>query len=341
MEKRKIPLIAVVGPTASGKTGLAIHLAKQVGGEVISADSMQVYREMSIGTARPSVDEMEGVPHHLMGCCSISESFHVAKYAGMAQVIIKEVWGRGRLPILCGGTGLYVQAVVDQIDFSSEGQDGQFREQLRRRAEQDGGEALLRELAAFDPETAEKLHPNNVGRIIRAIEIYRKTGVTMSEQLRRSKRRESDYRLFMLGITYRDRQKLYERIERRVDNMLERGLVEEARAVLSQPGGKTALQAIGYKELAPYLRGEATLEQAVSMLKQETRRYAKRQLTWFRRDQRVHWIYADDYANPMEIFRFAQDLVEHFLSLCYTDENAEIEAGGSACGTLSSKKSGQ
>lgn len=315
MKTDKIPLLAVVGPTASGKTGLAIHLAKKFCGEVISADSMQIYREMSVGTARPGVAEMGGVPHHLMGCCSISESFHVAKYAEMARKIIAEVNAREHLPILCGGTGLYVQAVVDHLDFSNENQDEQLRQELQLRAQQEGGDVLLKELAAFDPETAGKLHPNNVGRIIRAIEIYRKTGITMSEQIRRSRQKGNVYQLFMLGIAYRDRQKLYERIEQRVDAMLENGLVEEARSILAQPGGKTALQAIGYKELAPFLRGESSLADAVSKLKQETRRYAKRQLTWFRRDQRIHWIYADDFSNPMEIFSFASNMVEDFLSL--------------------------
>lgn len=315
MKTEKIPLIAVVGPTASGKTSLAIHLAKAFHGEVISADSMQIYREMSIGTARPSVEEMEGIPHHLIGFCSISETFHVAKYAEMARKTIEEVNARHHVPILCGGTGLYIQSVVDRLHFSDEQQDECLRRELQLRAQKEGGEALLRELAVFDSETAAKLHPNNVGRIIRAIEIYQKTGVTMSEQIRLSRKQESDYQLFMLGITYRERQKLYARIEQRVDKMLEKGLIEEARDVLSQKSGKTAFQAIGYKELAPYLRGEIALDEAVSRIKQETRRYAKRQLTWFRRDERIHWIFADDFNSPLEIFRFADDMVEHFFSL--------------------------
>ena len=315
MEENQRPLLAVVGPTASGKTSLAIHLAKTFSGEVISADSMQIYQEMKIGTARPSEEETKGIPHHLMGFCSITEPFHVAKYAQLARERVTEIASRGKLPILCGGTGLYVQAVVDEIDFSAEENDEALREALHVRARQEGGAVLLGELAVFDPETAARLHPNNIGRIIRAIEIYQKTGVTMSEQIRRSKQKGGSYQLLMLGITFRDRQKLYERIEQRVDAMIAQGLVEEARRIFSVPGGKTALQAIGYKELAPYLRGEASLEAAVALLKQDTRRYAKRQLTWFRRDQRIHWLYADDFDNSAALFAQAGKLVKRTFVL--------------------------
>ena len=314
-EDQKIPLIVVVGPTASGKTKLAVALAKRFDGEVVSADSMQIYREMAIGTARPTEGEMQGVPHHLVGCCAVTEVYNVARYAEAARDVIRDIHARGKRAVLCGGTGLYVQAVVDQVEYADEKRDDALRAALQQRAEQEGGGVLLRELADFDPETAARLHPNNVGRIIRAIEIYRQTGVTMSEQIRRSRLRPPPYRLCMLGVAFRDRERLYRRIDSRVDQMLADGLLGEAEQVLSLPGGKTAAQAIGYKELAPYLRGETSLPEAVARLKQETRRYAKRQLTWFRRDSRIFWLYGDDYPNWMEMFGDACRTVEQQLGL--------------------------
>lgn len=314
MKTEKIPMVCVVGPTASGKTALAVQLAERFNGEVISADSMQIYREMQIGTARPTEAEMRGVTHHLIGFLPLSQPYSVARFVQDAARCAEDVFCRGRLPVLAGGTGLYISSLVNGIRFAEETQAPRLRSELQRRAEEQGGQALLAELARFDPETAARLHPNNLGRIIRAIEIYRQTGVTMSEQQRRSREKESPYRLCMLGVIFADRQKLYERIDRRVDKMMADGLEEEARRVLAMPGGATALQAIGYKELAPFLRGECSREQAVENLKRETRRYAKRQLTWFRRDERVFWLERDGLSEE-ELFSKAAMQVEKVLKL--------------------------
>lgn len=288
-----IPLVVVAGPTASGKTSLAVELAKRLNGEIISADSMQIYRELQIGTARPTTEEMGGIPHHLMGFLPMTETYSVAQYVEDADRLIREVHHRGKLPIVAGGTGLYISSLADGLTFSEAPRDEALHAQLEQRAKQEGGAALLRELAEFDPESAARLHPNNVGRIIRAIEIYRTGGITMTEQLRRSRENPSPWRLCMLGLTFRDRAVLYDRINRRVDQMMTDGLETETRRVLAQPGGRTALQAIGYKELAPYISGACTKEDALENLRRATRRYAKRQLTWFRRDARIHWLEVD------------------------------------------------
>ena len=293
-------VIFVVGPTASGKTALAVQLAQQLGGEVISADSMQVYAPMCIGTARPTDAEMDGVPHHLLGFLPLTQPYSVAQYAEDARRCIADVASRGRVPIVAGGTGLYVSALADGLTFSESHRDDALRAELTRRAQTEGGAALLRELAEFDPESAARLHPANVGRIIRAIEIYRTDGITMTEQLRRSRAVPPPWHSTMIGLTYRDRAVLYDRINRRVDQMLADGLEDEARRVLAMDGGATALQAIGYKELAPYLAGECSRDAAVERLRQATRHYAKRQLTWFRRDPRIRWLYPDETPNILQ-----------------------------------------
>ncbi|MBR5273553.1 MAG: tRNA (adenosine(37)-N6)-dimethylallyltransferase MiaA [Clostridia bacterium] len=290
---KKIPLLVIVGATASGKTSLGIGMAKFFDGEVISADSMQIYKNMGIATATPTADEMDGIPHHLIDFLDVTESFSVARYVELAAERIRNVHSRGKLPIIVGGTGLYVNSLIDNIEFVDAGGDEQYRSFLRERAEKEGAQALLDELMLVDKETALKLHPNNLGRIIRALELYKTTGVTMSEQVERSRRNPSPYSPVVIGIDYLDRANLYARINLRVDIMMENGLVDEART-MREKTEKTAAQAIGHKELEMYFRGEATLEQAAENLKIQTRRYAKRQLTWFRRDERIKWIYADD-----------------------------------------------
>lgn len=292
-QTEKIPVAAVVGPTASGKSKLAVELALRFGGEVISADSMQIYRGMNIGTAKPTQEEMRGVPHHLIDFAPLSHPFSVADYVALASRTIAEVHARGRLPVIAGGTGLYVRSLLHNITFTENDKDNSLRESLRLKAEREGADALLRELSEFDPESAQRIHPNNLPRVIRAIEIYRTTGMTMTEQLERSRTVPSPYRSCVVGLDYRDRRTLYDRINRRVDVMIEKGLLREAQEILRQDGAQTALQAIGYKELQPYFSGECSLTAAVETIKQETRRYAKRQLTWFRRDGEVHWIMAD------------------------------------------------
>lgn len=299
------PLPVIAGPTASGKTGLAVFLAKKRGGEVISADSMQVYRDLRIGTARPSSDEMQGVPHHLMGVVPLTEEYHVARYTEQAHAAIREVAGRGRLPILCGGTGLYIRSVVENRTYTDEPSSPAVRDELRQWYDRAGGQALLAALAEIDPETAARLHPNDAGRIIRAWELYRTTGITMSEQRRRSHEKPTPYNAYLLVLDCRDRQVLYDRIDRRVDEMLAAGLLEEARFLLGTPHAKTAMQAIGYKELAPYFDGTLPLETAVENIKRETRRYAKRQLSWFRGMDNIHPLYIDAYENRAALYEAA------------------------------------
>lgn len=292
-ETQKIPVAAVVGPTASGKSRLAVELALRFGGEVISADSMQIYREMSIGTARPTPEEMRGVPHHLIGTVPLSRPFSVADFVAAASEKIREVDARGRLPVVAGGTGLYVRSLLQNITFSEHDGDPALREALRRRAEREGVLPLMEELARFDPESARRIHPNNIPRVIRAIEIYRTSGITMTEQLKRSRAVPSPYRSCVIGLDYQNRRTLYDRIDRRVDDMIKSGLPEEAKRIFEADGAQTARQAIGYKELFPYFQGNCTLDEAVEKIKRETRRYAKRQLTWFRRDGEIRWIMAD------------------------------------------------
>lgn len=291
--EQKIPLVAVVGPTASGKSRLAVELAIRFHGEIISADSMQIYKGMAIGTAKPTEEEMRGIPHRLIDFADLSQPFSVADYVSLAKACIEQIHARGKLPILAGGTGLYVRSLLHNVQFSESDKDEVLRCELKARAEQEGVQSLVDELRQFDPESAARIHPNNLGRVIRAIEIYRTTGVTMTQQLKESRSQPSPYHACVIGLDFADRQILYDRINARVDEMLRSGLVDEAREVLAQPGSKTALQAIGYKELLPYFNGEITLPQAVEHIKQETRHYAKRQLTWFRRDKEIYWISAD------------------------------------------------
>lgn len=293
----KQPLMVVAGPTASGKTGLAATVAKRLSGEVISADSMQIYRELRIGTARPTQEEMDGVPHHLLGFLPLTERYSVARYVQDAHAAIAAVAKRKNLPILCGGTGLYIQSVITNTTFSAQGDTSSARARLRREAKEKGGGALLERLRACDPETAGRLHPNDIGRIVRALEVYETTGVTMSEQIRLSREAPTPYKTCLLVLDFHDRQTLYDRINRRVDAMLEAGLLDEAKTVLQTEQAPTAMQAIGYKELAPYFAGERSLEEAVENLKRETRRYAKRQLSWFRRMTDAYFLYVDDYQS--------------------------------------------
>lgn len=293
----KIPLPVIVGPTASGKTALAVECALALDGEVISADSMQIYKGMSIATAKPTEQEMKGVPHHLIDFLEVTEKYSVADYVKDANDAVDEIIGRGKTPLLVGGTGLYIDSLVQNIQFSEEDTDGGIRARLEAEIEQEGADALLKRLSEIDPETASRLHENNKKRIIRALEVYELTGKTFSELQALSKSKPSRFDAHYIGINFRDRQKLYDRIDRRVDLMLTDGLLEEAKAYYSLSEKTTASQAIGYKELKPYFDGEITLEGAVENLKLATRHYAKRQLTWFNRNKEIKWFYPDEYEN--------------------------------------------
>ncbi len=290
-------VLAVVGSTAGGKSSLAVALAKAVGGEVVSCDSMQIYREMEIGTAKPTEAEMEGVPHHLIDFVAPTESFSCADYVREAERSIREITERGRIPILCGGTGLYLDRLLcgTTTEVLPERNEA-IRRELEEVRLREGNEGLHRRLSEVDPVSAEGVHPNNYPRVMRALEIYRLTGVPKSEWDRRSAEAERPYDHRVIGLRYGDRSLLYRRIDDRVDQMLERGLLEETRR-LWRAGvfevNATAAQAIGYKELLPCVRGEERLEEAVERLKTATRRYAKRQITWFGAKDYVRWIEAD------------------------------------------------
>lgn len=309
----KIPIVVVAGPTASGKTALAVELAKRYGAEVVCADSMQIYRGMDIATAKPTKEEMQGVPHHIVDFLDPNEEFSVADYVELAHSVIKDIYSRGKLAIVCGGTGLYISSLIDNIQFQETCSKTDVRAELKALAQENGSGHLLDMLREFDPESAERLHENNLSRIIRAIEIYKTTGVTMSEQIRNSKLEESPYDVCMIVLDYKDRSKLYERIDRRVDLMLSVGLLNEAENVLSNETLKTARQAIGYKELAPYFTGDASLEECIESLKRSTRRYAKRQLTWFRRCENSIWLYPDDAGSFENLIESASDEIKAFL----------------------------
>ncbi len=287
----KIPVIAVVGPTASGKTKLAIAIAKRYNGEIISADSMQIYKGFPIASAAPDNEEKQSAVHHLVEFLEPSEKFSVADYVSLAGKTIAEVYSKGKLPIIAGGTGLYINSLIDGIKFSDQKTDLSLRQSIEEEFDSLGAEKMLKKLYEIDKEAAEKLSVGDRRRIVRALEIYRSTGMTITEQNRLSKQVDSPYEPLMIGITYQDREKLYERINQRVDIMLKKGLLEEAKNAGNK--GITAAQAIGHKEFIPYFNGEVSLEEATDTLKRETRRYAKRQLTWFRRDPRINWIYAD------------------------------------------------
>jgi tRNA dimethylallyltransferase len=307
--KEKIPLLVVCGPTASGKTALAVELAMRRGGEVVSGDSMQIYRELAIGTALPTEEEKRGVPHHLFSFVDPAERFSVADYTALAGETIAAIHSRGRLPIVAGGTGLYISSLVDNLTFTPMESDPALREELAAYAEKNGNHALWERLYAVDPALAATLHPNNRGRVIRALEVYRLTGIPMSEQQRRAREQPSPYAPHMLGLTFRDRERLYARIDARVDKMLASGLVKEAQTLMNKATA-TAAQAIGYKELFPYLRGEISLDEAAEAIKRETRRYAKRQMTWFRRDARIRWLFADEYDTLPALTDAAEGLLQ-------------------------------
>ena len=291
MDKQK--LIVIAGPTASGKTACAVELCRRIGGEVISADSMQIYRGMDILSARPTQAEMGGIAHHLLGFADPAEKFSAPKYRELARKKIDEIHARGHMPVLCGGTGLYINAVIRPMDFS-EKCDENLRRELMDIARQPGGRARLHAmLAEIDPESAARLHENDVRRVTRAIEVYRLTGVTQTRQMQLDAQREGDYDVAMFALEW-PRNVLYDRIDRRVDQMLAAGLVSEVmRLRADERAHPTALQAIGYKEISAALDGAISMDEAVRLTKQASRNYAKKQMTWFRRDAHTIWISAE------------------------------------------------
>ncbi|MDR1564220.1 MAG: tRNA (adenosine(37)-N6)-dimethylallyltransferase MiaA [Oscillospiraceae bacterium] len=296
--KQNKPHITVIaGPTATGKTALAAELALHINGEVISADSMQVYSNMPIGTAAPTQAEKRGVPHYLLEFLPPNEEYSLARFLEDANAAIQDILARGKSPIICGGTGLYISSLIDNIKLLDCGRDEALRRTLEAKAEQEGLGSLLSELAVFDPESAEELSKTrNLSRIIRAIELYRLSGISISEQKRLSRAVPSPYQFKCIALNFKDRSTLYTRINSRIDKMLEAGLLEEARRILAVNESGTSAQAIGHKELAAYLHGLCTFDEAVERLKMETRRFAKRQITWFKRDSRFSWFFGEDYS---------------------------------------------
>lgn len=306
------PIICVVGPTASGKTALAIELAKAFNGEIVSCDSMQIYRRMDIGTAKPTAEERQGIPHHMIDVADPEESFSVSRYCQMATPIVEDILRRGKTCIIAGGTGLYVDTLIRGNDFAPIPSTG-CRQRLERRAETEGIQVLTQELSAVDPESVQRAQ-GNPRRIIRALEVYLETGQTLTAHNLATQAIPPRFSPLWIGLDDEDRQDLYRRIDLRVDLMLEQGLLEEIRSLLDSgiPESATAMQAIGYKEFIDALRGRIPMEQAVSDLKQASRRYAKRQKTWFRRNRDIHWILRRPGQTSQEIFSQARLLAQSF-----------------------------
>ena len=323
--------ICIVGPTASGKTALAVLLAEAIGGEVVSCDSMQIYRGMDIGTAKPTKEEMRQVPHHMIDVLSPMEDCSAARFSELASRCVDEIHARGKTAILAGGTGLYIDALVSGRTFAPMPQTGR-REELERMADAHGMDWMLSYLASFDPEAAARLHSADRKRVLRACEVYLETGSTITEHNRRTQELPPRYRPCWIGLDYLEREHLYARINRRVDVMLEQGLLEEIRQLLDSgvPERGTALAAIGYKEFLPALRGECTVEEAAEAVRRESRRYAKRQLTWFRRNPEIHWILLPEHPDFSAVFEEAKGILAQFQA-------AEAAADGDAAAVQSER----
>lgn len=308
----KKPLIVLTGPTAVGKTSLSISLAKAVNGEIISADSMQVYKGMDIGSAKIRKEEMQGVTHYLVDILEPEEEFHIVKFQELAKAALEEIYAKGKIPILVGGTGFYIQAVTRDIDFTQAEQETSYREELEQFAKEKGAEYLHEKLREVDSKSAENIHANNVKRVIRALEFYHQNGIPISEHNEEQKQQTSPYNLAYFVLTA-PREILYERIDRRVDQMMEEGLLEEVKS-LRERGchrGMVSMQGLGYKEILAYLEGEYPLEEAVRILKRDTRHFAKRQLTWFRREQDVIWVDKEQFHwNEAEILEYMMSVLK-------------------------------
>ena len=306
-------MICIAGPTASGKTALSIALAKELDGEIVSCDSMQVYKRMDIGTAKPTAEEMDNIPHHMLSVAEPWEDFSVGKYCQMATPIVDDILARGKTAIVVGGTGLYMDALIRGNDFAPVPATGR-REELEQLANSHGIEAVIAQLRAVDPESAERLHPSDQKRIIRALEVYLETGETITEHNRKTQLLPSRYTPVWFALEDADRATLYERIDRRVEAMLEQGLLEEIQSLLSEgvPEKCTAMQAIGYKEFVDALKGRSSIETATALVQQSSRKYAKRQLTWFRRNPAIHWLRREENETTAQILTRARQVLTEF-----------------------------
>ena len=304
--------IVVVGATASGKTALGVHIAKRFNGEVISADSMQIYKGMDIATAKPTIEEMDGIKHHLIDFIDVQSQYSVSNYCDDAKVVFDKIIEKDKIPVIVGGTGLYIDSFLSNTKFLEAASSDNVRKELLLEAEKNGIESLYEQLKAIDPDAAKNIHPNNTVRVVRALEIYRTTGKTLTEQNKLSHAVESDIEPLYIGINYADRENLYSRINLRVDLMLEAGLLEEAKEFFKMNPSKTAFNAIGYKELKPFIDGVLTFDVCVENLKRETRRYAKRQITWFKRNKNINWVYADKLSKE-ELLEAVDELINDYL----------------------------
>lgn len=307
-------ILVIVGPTASGKTRMAVELAQRHNGEVISADSMQIYRTMDIGTAKPTQEEMGGIPHHMIDVADPEEDFSVARYVEMAARCVDDVLERGKLPIVAGGTGLYIDSLLSGRTFAPFSPDSALRGELERELAEKGGQAMLEELAQVDPEAAQRLHPNDHKRIIRALEVYRSTGKTITQHNRETQAIPPRYDALTIGLAFQDRQAMWRRIDQRVDEMVAAGLEDEVRRLLTSGISPkcTAMQAIGYKEFTQALSGEMTWKEAAEVVKLRSRQYAKRQLTWFGRNPNTRWIRWDDPPDFEQGRRASTEYLEEF-----------------------------
>ena len=307
-------ILVIVGPTASGKTRMAVELAQRHNGEVISADSMQIYRTMDIGTAKPTKEEMGGIPHHMIDVADPEEDFSVARYVEMAARCVDDVLERGKLPIVAGGTGLYIDSLLSGRTFAPFSPDSALRGELERELAEKGGQAMLEALAQVDPEAAQRLHPNDHKRIVRALEVYRSTGKTITQHNRETQAIPPRYNALTIGLAFQDRQAMWRRIDQRVDEMVAAGLEDEVRRLLTSGISPkcTAMQAIGYKEFTQALSGEMTWQEATDVVKLRSRQYAKRQLTWFGRNPNTRWVRWDDPPEFEQGRRASTEYMEEF-----------------------------
>ncbi len=304
--------IVIVGPTASGKTSLGVYVAEKFGGEVISADSMQIYKGLSVSTAKPTAEEMRGIKHHLIDFLDVTEQYSVSDYCKDARKCFDDIVSRGKLPVIVGGTGLYIDSFLTNTEFLDDASSSEIKDSLKAQLEEKGIEYMYNQLVEIDPKAAEKIHPNNTVRVLRALEVYYSSGKTITEQVELSHSVESDIEALYIGITYNDREKLYDRINRRVDVMVSQGLVEEAKDFFSNEYSKTSFNSIGCKEIKPYIDGISSLDECLERLKLSTRRYAKRQLTWFRRNQNINWIYPD-LCSEDELYKSVDEIIIKYM----------------------------
>lgn len=315
MEEKKKPLIILTGPTAAGKTALSIGLAKKIGGEIISADSMQVYKRMDIGTAKIKKEEMGGVPHYLIDELEPTEDFNVVTFVALAKKAMEKIYANGHIPIIVGGTGFYIQALLYDIDFSEHEEKESYRKELVKLADEKGKEYLHEQLAGIDPEYAQLVHYNNVKKVIRALEYYKETGRKLSEHNKEQRQKEPPYRFAYFVLTH-EREILYQRIDKRVDAMMEEGLLDEVKSLIKEgcERNMVSMQGLGYKEFFDYFEGKAGLSETVEKIKQDTRHFAKRQLTWFRREKDVIWVNKQDFKNEEELLSHVLKITEERLA---------------------------